>query len=133
MVKYLLDTKVLVGCLRRDAKLVETVERNGKGHDLAISGVTFGDLMVGIFKNDTHRRRAALNKVLAPMRIIDFEREAATEFARIKSGLEKSGRIVGPYDMQIAAHAIASGRRLVTDNGPGFSRIDKLDIEDWEG
>jgi len=133
MVKYLLDTNVLVGCLRRDAKLVETVERNGKGHDLAISSVTFGELMVGIFKNDTPRRRAALNKVLAPIRVIDFGREAATEFARIKSVLEKSGRIIGPYDMQIAAHAIASGRRLVTHNGPEFSRIDKLDIEDWEG
>lgn len=132
MVKYLLDTNVLIGCLRKDEKLVEAVERNGKGHCLAISSISYGELMVGIFKKDSPNRRAALHKVLSPMQILDFDRDAAVEFARIKATLERAGKVIGPYDMQIAAHAISSGRRLVTHNRDEFSRIDKLDFEDWE-
>lgn len=130
--KYLLDTNVLIGCLRRNRKLAEAVETNGKGQDLAISAVTYGELMVGMFKNDTPRRRAALHKVLAPMRILDFDETAATEFARIKSALETTGKVIGPYDMQVAAHAIAARRILVTHNRCEFSRIERLEFEDWE-
>lgn len=39
--------------------------------------------------------------------------------------------IIGPYDMMIAAHAIALGSTLVTDNTREFQRIPKLRIENW--
>ncbi|MFP4353299.1 MAG: type II toxin-antitoxin system VapC family toxin [Puniceicoccaceae bacterium] len=60
--KYLLDTNVLIECLRQNRQMAEKVMAKGKGHDLAISSVTYGELMVGILKNDTPRRRAALRK-----------------------------------------------------------------------
>lgn len=112
--------------------MVEAVMVKGKGHDLAISSVTFGELMVGILKNDTPRRRAALRKVLTPIRILPFDEAAATDFARIKSALESSGTVIGPYDMQIAGHAISAARHLVTHNSDEFSRIKGLHWEDWE-
>jgi len=132
MVKYLLDTNVLIECLRRNTKITETVLAKGKGHDLAISSVTYGELMVGMLKNDTPRRRAALSKVLAPMQTLPFDDGAAAKFAKIKFALEKEGKVIGPYDMQIAAHAIWSGRCLVTHNTGEFSRIHSLKWEDWE-
>ena len=127
-----MHTNVLIGCLRGNRQLIEAVEKQGKGHDLTISSVTFGELMVGIFKNDTPRRRAALQKVLSPLDILPFDQEAAKEFGRIKSGLEKMGQVIGPYDMQIAAHAISTKRILVTHNAREFSRIEKLQFVDWE-
>jgi tRNA(fMet)-specific endonuclease VapC len=132
VVKYLLDTNVLIECLRRNRAMIEALISRGKGHDLAISSVTYGELMVGIHKNDTPRRRAALHKVLAPTSILPFDESAAAEFARVKSALEKSGAVIGPYDMQIAGHAISQGRRLVTHNSEEFSRIKGLEWEDWE-
>lgn len=132
MVKYLLDTNVLIECLRRNRNMIEAIIARGKGQDLAISSVTFGELMVGILKNDTPRRRAALRNVLTPIRILPYDQDAATEFGRIKSTLEKSGTVIDPYDMQIAAHAISTARRLVTHNSSEFSRIERLHWEDWE-
>ena len=132
MVKYLLDTNVLIECLRRNPKMAETVMAKGKRHELAISSVTYGELMVGILKNDTPRRRTALRKVLAPMQILPFDDRAAAGFARIKFALERNGEVIGPYDMQIAGHAISAGRRLVTHNSNEFSRIPRLKWEDWE-
>ena len=57
MVKYLLDASVLIECLHRNPKMAETVMGKGEGHELAVSSVTYGELMVGILKNDTPRRR----------------------------------------------------------------------------
>lgn len=73
-----------------------------------------------------------MRKVLAPIGILPFDEAAASDFARIKSALEKSGRVIGPYDMQIVGHAISTGRHLVTHNSTEFARIDRLQWEDWE-
>jgi len=131
-VKYLLDTNVLIACLRGNQAVIHAVISKGQGHDLAISSVTYAELMVGLLKKPTPRRRAALNKVLAPLPVLPFEKTAASAFARVKADLEAIGSVIGPYDMQIAGHAIASRRRLVTHNTKEFSRIASLSYEDWE-
>lgn len=41
------------------------------------------------------------------------------------------GRIIGGSDLLIAAHAVALGVILVTDNEAEFSRIDGLTVESW--
>ena len=40
---------------------------------------------------------------------------------------------IGPYDLQIAAIALANGCTLVTHNISEFSRVRGLALEDWEG
>ena len=34
--KFMLDTNIVIGCLRRNKALIELVEKNGRGHDLAM-------------------------------------------------------------------------------------------------
>jgi tRNA(fMet)-specific endonuclease VapC len=128
----MLDTNLLIGCLRRKKSLVDSLKKNGRGHELVISSITYGELMVGLMKNDTPRRRAALAKVLAPMAILDFNKGAAQTYAKVKVDLESHGEAIGPYDMQIAAHAISEGYVVVTHNTEEFSRIKGLNIVDWE-
>ncbi len=52
-------------------------------------------------------------------------------YGRVRASLEKTGRIIGPNDLWVAAHAIASGLILVTNNEREFRRIDGLKIENW--
>jgi tRNA(fMet)-specific endonuclease VapC len=128
--KFMLDTNVLIGCLRRKKSLIESVEKNGFGHELYISTITYGEIMTGIHSNDTPRRRGALHKVLAPMTILDFDQDAAAYFGLLKHHIKSS--LIGPYDLQIAAHAISKGLTLVTHNTKEFGRIKELKIIDWE-
>ena len=128
----MLDTNVIIGCLRRNHALIEMVERNGKGHDLVISAITYGELMVGIIKNDTPRRRGALAKALTPIKVLDFNQNAASVFGKIKATLEESGNLIGAYDMQIAAHAMSEGYTVVTHNTKEFARVEGLNLVDWE-
>jgi predicted nucleic acid-binding protein len=41
------------------------------------------------------------------------------------------GQMIGPYDVLIAGHAIATGLALVTDNTTEFLRVPGLRVENW--
>ena len=40
--------------------------------------------------------------------------------------------LIGPYDMLIAAQALANNLILVTNNTDEFSRVHGLRLEDWK-
>jgi tRNA(fMet)-specific endonuclease VapC len=60
-----------------------------------------------------------------------FDNIAATEFARIKNTLLRSGTPIEDMDILIGAHARACGFTLVTDNEKHFKRIEGLRTENW--
>ena len=49
----------------------------------------------------------------------------------IRAGLERTGQPIGANDLLIAAHALALGLTVVTDNEREFSRINGLRVENW--
>lgn len=51
---------------------------------------------------------------------------------KVRGELQKNGKPIGPYDLQIASIALANNLILVTHNKKEFSRIQGLEIEDWE-
>lgn len=63
---------------------------------------------------------------------LPFDATAARLCGEIRADLAKHGTPIGPYDVQIAAIALASGLTLVTHNTAEFSRIRNLKLEDWE-
>jgi tRNA(fMet)-specific endonuclease VapC len=53
-------------------------------------------------------------------------------FGVIRSQLKKEGNLIGPYDMLIAAQAVARNLILITNNTNEFTRIKDLKLEDWK-
>jgi tRNA(fMet)-specific endonuclease VapC len=51
---------------------------------------------------------------------------------RYMNGRATRGTPIGPYDLQIAAIALAHGCTLVTHNVREFGRVPALVFEDWE-
>lgn len=52
-------------------------------------------------------------------------------YGPIRAELEKRGRLIGPYDLMIAAHAKALAAVLVTDNLKEFGRVEGLKTANW--
>ncbi len=52
-------------------------------------------------------------------------------YGELRTRLEQSGKPIGANDMLIAAHALALGFTLVTDNEREFSRFEGLAVENW--
>jgi tRNA(fMet)-specific endonuclease VapC len=64
--------------------------------------------------------------------VIAWEREAAEYYADIRHHLTSTGQTIGEIDMMIAAHALALGATLVTNNVRHYARIQApLLLENW--
>ena len=60
-----------------------------------------------------------------------YSSPATRKFGEIRSYLNRQGTPIGPYDLQIAAIALAHELTLVTHNTREFSRVPDLALEDW--
>lgn len=76
--------------------------------------------------------RAAVDALLAPYPSLPYDDAATDHFVAVRRYLEQRGQLVGPYDMQIAAIALANGCTVVTHNTAESSRVPGLVIEDWQ-
>lgn len=52
-------------------------------------------------------------------------------YGEIRNQLEKAGKRIGAMDLLIAAHALAIGATLITNNTSEFERVPHLAVQDW--
>jgi len=57
--------------------------------------------------------------------------QATRHFGDIRAHLSSQGTPIGPYDLQIAAIAVAHDLTVVTQNTREFARAPGLKLEDW--
>lgn len=74
---------------------------------------------------------ARIEELFTTITILPFEADADLHYARIRVDLERRRLIIGGNDLLIAAHALASGSILVTNNAREFQRVKGLKIENW--
>jgi tRNA(fMet)-specific endonuclease VapC len=130
---YLLDTNVWVAFLRRPDSPVVPRLRAKQPAEVCVCPVVAAELYYGCLRSaKAAANRAKVDALMRPHRSLPFDDAAAEQFARIRCDLESQGMTIGPYDLQIAAIALASGCTLVTRNTQEFSRIPGLLLEDWE-
>lgn len=75
---------------------------------------------------------AKLEIFLTPFASLPFDDACARKCAEIRRELERTGKPIGPHDLQIAAIALNHGLTLVTHNTREFSRIRALQLDDRE-
>ena len=130
--KYILDTNACVDYLNgRYPRLTRRFQATAPD-DLCISSIAVAELRYGAEKSAQKlRNHGRLDLFLGEVRCVDFDRDAASAYGRIRTALERKGATIGPYDMQIAAHATALGLVLITDNVREFRRVAGLKVENW--
>lgn len=131
MLKYLLDTNIVIYTMKNRPQLVK---RRFQQHDgrMGISTVTLGELVFGAeHSQQVERNLADIEAMIARLELLPFDDKAAYHFGQIRAALYRMGRPIGPYDMMIAGQARALGLILVTNNVKEFERVPGLLIEDW--
>lgn len=99
--------------------------------DVAVCSVVKGELLYGAMRSNNPVRTLALQEAFLNNFIsLPFDDAAAKIFGRIRAELAANGTPIGPYDLQIAAIAMANNLILVTHNVREFSRVNGLQIED---
>ena len=100
--------------------------------DVAVSSITVYELEYGAIKSNWgERTRENLQLFLSPFTILPFDSKDAIAAGQIRAHLASKGKLIGPYDIQIAAQGIARDLTVVTHNVNEFSRVPGLKIDDW--
>jgi tRNA(fMet)-specific endonuclease VapC len=129
---YLLDSNVWIVFLRRPSSLVVTRLQSHQPAEIRVCSVV-AELRHGCLRSAKPAANLAkVQALLAPYVSLAFDDVAAEHFATIRHHLETLGLTIGPYDLQIAAIALAHGCTLVTHNQTEFNRVPGLLLEDWE-
>jgi len=130
---YLLDTNTCI--FLKNKKPIHVLEklRSVLDDGVFLSSVSVAELQYGVY-NSIHieKNRISLTEFLAPFDILDFDDSDAEVFGKIRFALKRKGELIGPYDMLIAAQALARRLILVTNNTDEFSRVEGLRLEDWK-
>jgi len=129
--KYCLDTNTLIYFFKGLGDVSNRLLATPPG-EIAIPAVVLYELEVGIGKSTSPRKRAIqLKEMTSLVNIISFGQTEAKCAASIRIKLEKQGNPIGPYDILIAASALANNSTLVTHNTREFERVSGLKIDDW--
>lgn len=131
--KYLLDTNVVIAFMRgRHSGLLERFESVPR-EDKVLCTVVAGELLFGAAKSERAAHSTSMVEALmAYLPTVPFDLAAARHFGTVRASLSRQGQMIGPYDLQIAAIALANDLTLVTHNTREFARVPDLRLEDWE-
>ena len=125
---YLLDTNACLDfLLGRSASLAGRVERQfGR---LAVSIISAAELRVGSkTSQDPEGDARRVEQFLASVAVPSVDEAAASAYGRLA---RQAGVRRGSFDRLIAAHALALGATLVTNNERDFADIPGLSVENW--
>jgi tRNA(fMet)-specific endonuclease VapC len=142
---YLLDTDTLVFLIRglkatrrparqRAEQLAKQCERVwSQGDSIGLSAITVSEMEFGARGSDDYEAEmAAYKKVEAPFSVFDYGAiDCPAHYGRIRHELQAKGTVIGALDMLIAAHALALGATLVTNNTAHFNRVPGLKTVNW--
>lgn len=130
---FLLDTNACIRYLRDPVSPIRTHLAAVPVGDVYLCSVVLAELHRDAERSaDPVANRAVVDTFAAVYRSLPFDDAAAPIHARVRVHLERAGRIIGPYDLLIAAIALAHGLTLVTHNTGEFSRVPALALVDWE-
>lgn len=130
---YLPDTNVWINHLNPATSIVKTRLSAHPPPQIAFCDVVKAELYYGASKSARRDANMSILEILFTDFVsFPFDGEAAKIFGDIRADLARKGTPIGPYDLQIAAIALANDCILVTHNTGEFSRIAGLKLEDWE-
>jgi len=130
--KYLIDTNICIYIMNhRPVDVIKRFKQFNPG-EIGISTITVSELQYGVAKS-THRKanQLRLDEFLAPLEILAYNLISARTYGYIRLQLEKRGKLIGPLDILIAAHALSQNLIMVTNNDKEFKRIKNLKVENW--
>jgi len=128
--RVMLDSDTCISIMKHEARMKPQAALD----ECAISQIVLGELEYGVSNSPATRQehnRKSLYDFLSAVSICQLTNEAAAAYGEIRAFLRRQGTPIGPNDLWIAAHAVALGLPLVTNNTREFERVPDLTIQNW--
>ena len=130
----LIDASILIEAERGRLELEPHVARHDD-EEAFLSVITASELLHGVHRAtrpDVRAKRSAfVEGILERFPLLSVDLACARAHAQIWAELRRSGTIIGPHDLWLAATGVAHGLTMVTANVREFERVPGLTVEVW--
>ncbi len=130
--KFLLDSNICIYIMNNRPPEVIHKFKSLEVGEVGISSISVSELHYGACKS--RRSKQSLNRLeefLSPFEILPYDENASIYYGKIRAQLEQQGKVIGPLDLLIAAHALSEESTLITNNEKEFKRVKSLKTENW--
>lgn len=132
MIKWLLDTNACIAIMNNNPPSVKAALIQKQVAEVAISAISLYELQYGVAKSvKTEHNQKTLSSFLRYIQVLEWTEQCAEVAGKLRADLKKTGDLIGPYDLLIATHALATDTTLVTNNTKEFMRVKALSLVDW--
>lgn len=130
MPRYMLDTNMCIYLIRNQPEQVARRFAACQVGDVVMSAITYAELQYGVaVAGDPAREGGNLRDLVEMIPVLPFDRLAGDAYGPVRMATRE--RKADHLDKLIAAHAIAVGVVLVTNNVRDFAAYPGLRIENW--
>ncbi len=127
---FMLDTNMCIYLMKNQPEPVAKRFAQCYVGDVVMSAITFAELEYGIaVSENSARERRNLVALVEDIPVAPFDASAAAAYGPIREATRD--RKKDQLDKLIAAHAVALGVTLVTNNERDFIAYPRLRIENW--
>jgi tRNA(fMet)-specific endonuclease VapC len=128
--KYMLDTNMCIYLIKNQP--AEVAERFAQCYvgDVVMSAVTYAELEYGVAASgDPQRELINLKSLIEDIPVVPFDLAAGAAYGPIRMATRNNKK--DHLDTLIAAHAVALGVTLVTNNTKDFAKYPGVVLENW--
>jgi tRNA(fMet)-specific endonuclease VapC len=128
----LLDADVIIRGERGTFDLVTWLESRLDGQS-KVAAITVAELWHGVERaTGVHRKRREryVRDIVEALPVVPYTETTALEHARLWAALESSGKMIGFYDLIVAATALERGSAVATFNKRHFALVPGLKVID---
>jgi tRNA(fMet)-specific endonuclease VapC len=130
---YMLDTDTF-SYLVKEVLPVQQAALKIDPNRIKVSVVTQAQVWFGMqMRAQGAHKQARIRDLFEGFEVLPVDTEVAATYATIRAKLQKTGSLIGPNDLWIAAHALSKQMTLVTNNTREFKRVPGLKLENWVG
>lgn len=130
--RFLLDTNICIYIRQTRPERVLRHFRSLRSGEAVLSVITYGELYFGAMRSE--QRASALERLtelVTWLPVCPLPDSAGETYGTIRAELAAKGEMISNNDLWIAAHTVAAGLTLVTNNEKEFRRVRGLKIQNW--
>ncbi len=129
---YMLDTNTASYIIKGEPAVIRERLRNVPMAKVYVSAITEAELLRGVAKKpEAKHLPVAVKEFLLRVEILPWDSDAADAYAQLRTACENEGKPLGNMDMLIAAHSVAVGAVLITNDKAFYNVEHHLMLDDW--
>lgn len=126
------DTNTVSYLIRGKSRAIKQRLNRVSMSSICISSITEAELLRGVaIRPEATTLAKMVDEFLLRVDVLPWDSEVAATYARFRTLCESEGKSLATMDMLIAAHAVAVGATLVSNDQAFYKLSHHIPLEDW--